>query len=57
MRAEVELLELDYLPMVIAPGPNPPREQAESLQAVARAVRKAFVYVSHIAVGLQFFDV
>ena len=57
MRAEVELLELGYLQMVVAPGPDPPREQAKSLQAVARAVREAFVYVSHIAEGLQFFDV
>ena len=57
MRAEVALLELGYLPMVVASGPDPPREQAESLQAAARAVRKAFVYISHIAEGLQVFDV
>ena len=57
MRAEVELLELSYLPMVVALGPDPPCEQAESLQAVARAVHEAFVYVLHIAEGLQFLDV
>ena len=57
MRAEVELLELSYLSMVVAPGPDPPHEQAESLQAAARAVHKAFIYISHIAEGLQFFDV
>ena len=57
MRAEVELLELGYLPMVVALGLDPPHEQAESLQAVAHAVCEAFVYVSHIAKGLQFFDV
>ena len=57
MRAEVELLELGYLPMVVALGPDPPHEQAKSLQAAARAVHEAFVYVSHVMEGLQFFDV
>ena len=53
----MELLELGYLPMVVALGPDPPHEQAKSLQAVAHAVCTAVVYISHIAEGLQFFDV
>ena len=57
MRAILELLELSYLPMVVALGPDPSHEQAKSLQAATRAVHKALVHIAHVTEGLQFFDV
>ena len=57
MRAILELLELGYLPMVIALGPDPSHEQAKSLQAAAHAVHEALVHIAHVTEGLQFFDV
>ena len=57
MRAILELLELGYLPMVVALGPDPSQEQAKSLQAAAHAVHEALVHVVHVMEGLQFFDV
>ena len=51
------ILELGYLPMVVALGPDPSREQAKSLQAMARAVHEALVHIAHVMEGLQFFDV
>ena len=57
MRAVLELLELGYLPMVVALGPDPYREQAKSLQPVAHAVHEALVHIVHVMEGLQFFDV
>ena len=57
MRAVLELLELGYLPMVVASGPDPSHEQAKSLQVVARAVHEALVHIGHVMEGLQFFDV
>ena len=57
MRAILELLELGYLPIVVALGPDPSCEQAKSLQVAACAVYKALVYIAHVTEGLQFFDV
>ena len=57
MRAVLELLELGYLPMVVASGPDPSHEQAKSLQVVACAVHEALVHIAHVTEGLQFFDV
>ena len=57
MRAILELLELGYLPMVVASGPDPSHEQAKSLQAAAHDVHEALVHVAHVTEGLQFFDV
>ena len=53
----MELVELGYLPMVVASGPDPFREQAKSFQVVARAVHKALVHIAHVTEWLQFFDV
>ena len=57
MRAVLELVELSYLPMVVASGPDPSREHAKSLQVVARAVHKTLVHIVHVTEWLQFFDV
>ena len=57
MRAVLELVELGYLPMVVASGPDPFCEQAKSFQAVASAVHEALGQVAHVTEWLQFFDV
>ena len=57
MRAVLELVELSYLPMVVALGPDPSREHTKSLQVVARAVHEAPVHIVHVTEWLQFFDV
>ena len=51
------VLELGYLPMVVASGPDPSCEQAKSFQVVAHAVHKALVHIAHVMEWLQFFDV
>ena len=53
----LELFELGYLPMVVPLGPDPSREQAKSLQVVARAVHEALAHIAHEMEELQFFDV
>ena len=57
MRAMLELVELSYLPMVVASGPDPSHEQAKSFQVVARAVHEALVHIAHVTEWLQFIDV
>ena len=57
VRAVLKLLELVYLPMVVALGPDPSCEQAKSFQVVARAVHEALDHIAHVTAGLQFFDV
>ena len=57
MRAVLELVELGYLPMVVASGPDPFHEQAKSFQVVARAVHEALGHVAHVTEWLQFFNV
>ena len=57
MRAVLELLELGYLPMVVASGPDPFREQAKSLQVAASAVHKALGHIAHVTEWCQFFNV
>ena len=57
MRAVLELLELGYLPMVVALGPDPSCEQAKSFQVAACAVHEALVHIAHVTEWLQFFDV
>ena len=57
MRAVLELVELGYLPMVVASGPNPSHEQAKFFQVAAHAVHKALVHIAHVTEWLQFFDV
>ena len=57
MRAVLELVEPGYLPMVVASGPDPSREQAKSFQVAARAVHEALVHIAHVPEWLQFFDV
>ena len=57
MRAVLGLVELGYLPMVVASGPDPSCEQAKSFQVVARAVHEALVHIAHVTEWLQFFDV
>ena len=57
MRAVLELVELGYLPMVVASGPDPFCEQAKSFQVVASAVHEALGHIAHVTEWLQFFDV
>ena len=57
MRAVLELVELSYLPMVVALGPDPFCEQAKSFQVVARAVHEALGHIAHVMEWLQFFTV
>ena len=57
MRAVLELVELGYLPMVVASGSDPSHEQAKSFQVVAHAVHEAVVNIAHVMEWLQFFDV
>ena len=57
MWAMLELVELSYLPVVVASGPDPSREQAKSFQVVARAVHETLVHIVHVTEWLQFFDV
>ena len=57
MRAVLELVELSYLPMVVALGSDPSCEQAKSFQVVACAVHEALVHIAHVTEWLQFFDV
>ena len=57
MRAVLELVELGYLPMVVASGPDPFCEHTKSFQVVARAVHEAPVHIAHVTEWLQFFDV
>ena len=57
MRAVLELLELNYLPMVVASGPDPSHELAKSLQAAACAVHEALVHIAYVTEWLQFFNV
>ena len=57
MRTVLELVELGYLPMVVALEPDPSHEHAKSLQVAARAVHEAPVHITHVTEWLQFFDV
>ena len=57
MRAVLELVELGYLPMVVALGPDPFCEQAKSFQVVARAVHEALGHIAHVTEWLQFLNV
>ena len=57
MRAVLELVELGYLPMVVALGPDPFCEQAKSFQVMASTVHEALGHVAHVMEWLQFFDV
>ena len=56
MRAVLELVELGYLPMVVALGPDPFCEQAKSFQVAASAVHEALGHIAHVMEWLQFFD-
>ena len=51
------MVELSYIPVVVALGPDPSHEQAKSFQVAARAVHKALVHIVHVTEWLQFFDV
>ena len=53
----LELVELSYLPVVVASGPDPSHEQAKSFQVAAHAVQEALVHIAHVTEWLQFFDV
>ena len=53
----LELVELGYLPMVVALGPDPFCEQAKSFQVAASAVHEALGHIAHVTEWVQFFDV
>ena len=57
MRAVLELLELGYLPMVVASEPDSFCEQAKSFQVAASAVHKALGHIAHVMEWCQFFNV
>ena len=53
----LELVQLSYLLMVVAPGPNPSGMQAKSLQMVASGLLKAPGHIRHVSEWHQLFNV
>ena len=57
VRVVLELVELGYLPMVVALGPDPSHVHTESFQVMARCVPKALGHIQHVMEWLQVFNV
>ena len=57
MRAVLELVELSYLPMVVALGPDPFCVQAKSFKVTASGVHETFGHTTHVTEWHQFFNV
>ena len=53
----LELVQLSYLPMVVALGPNPFGMQAKPLQMVAGGLLEAPGHIGHVSEWRQLFNV
>ena len=56
MRTVLKLVQVSYLPVVVAPGPNPPRMLAKPLQMVASGLLEASGCIGYVLEWSKLFD-